>query len=104
TLDRVVGELFDQRMSPYFKKLAGYFESPASWRLAFEEHRAIRDAIAAGDPAAARAAMRYHLQQSQLRFSRSFDEELEGEEAVRRRGKARKGKSRISSSTREEDK
>jgi DNA-binding FadR family transcriptional regulator len=83
-LDRVVGELFDQRMTPYFTKLAGYFESPASWREAFEEHRAIRDAIAAGDPAHAKAAMRRHLQQSQLRFSRSFDEELESERGPRR--------------------
>ena len=78
-LDRVVCELFDQRMTPYFTKLASYFESPASWREAFEEHRAIRDAIAAGDPARAKSAMQYHLQQSQLRFSRSFDEELESD-------------------------
>jgi DNA-binding FadR family transcriptional regulator len=40
-----------------------------------EEHRVIRDAIALGDPAAARAAMRAHLDQSQLRLSASFDEE-----------------------------
>jgi DNA-binding FadR family transcriptional regulator len=78
-LDRVVGELFDQRMTPYFTKLASYFESAASWREAFEEHRALRDAIAAGDPARAKSAMQYHLQQSQLRFSRSFDGELESE-------------------------
>ncbi len=78
-LDRVVGELFDQRMTPYFTKLASYFESPASWREAFEEHRAVRDAIAAGDPARAKAAMQHHLHQSQIRFSRSFDEELETE-------------------------
>ena len=53
-LNRFVGELFDQRMTPYFEKLASYFESPASWREAFEEHRAIRDAIASGDPARAK--------------------------------------------------
>jgi DNA-binding FadR family transcriptional regulator len=78
-LNRFVGELFDQRMTPFFEKLASYFESPASWRAAFEEHRAIRDAIASGDPARAKAAMQFHLQQSQLRFSRSFDEDLESE-------------------------
>lgn len=78
-LDRVVGELFDQRMTPYFTRLASYFESAASWREAFEEHRAVRDAIAGGDPARAKSAMQYHLHQSQLRFSRSFDEELETE-------------------------
>ncbi len=80
-LNRFVGELFDQRMTPYFEKLASYFESPASWRQAFDEHRAIRDALAAGDPGAAKAAMQFHLQQSQVRFSRSFDEELESEKA-----------------------
>lgn len=78
-LNRVVGELFDQRMTPYFTKLASYFESPASWREAFEEHRAIRDAIAVGDPVRAKSAMQHHLQQSQQRFSKSFDEELESE-------------------------
>ncbi|MHC1547022.1 FadR/GntR family transcriptional regulator [Phyllobacterium sp. K27] len=78
-LDRVVGELFDQRMTPYFTRLASYFESAASWREAFEEHRAVRDAIAGGDPVRAKAAMQHHLHQSQLRFSRSFDEELETE-------------------------
>lgn len=78
-LNRFVGELFDQRMTPYFERLASYFESPASWREAFEEHRAIRDAIASGDPARAKAAMLFHLQQSQQRFSRSFDEEQESE-------------------------
>ncbi|MEP7453107.1 FadR/GntR family transcriptional regulator [Phyllobacterium sp. SB3] len=89
-LDRVVGELFDQRMTPYFTKLASYFESAASWREAFEEHRAVRDAIAAGDPPRAKAAMQYHLQQSQRRFSRSFDEDLEGERG--HSGKASKQK------------
>lgn len=78
-LNRFVGELFDLRMTPYFEKLASYFESPSSWREAFEEHRAIRDAIASGDPARAKEAMRFHLQQSQSRFSRSFDEDLENE-------------------------
>ncbi|ATU93011.1 FadR/GntR family transcriptional regulator [Phyllobacterium zundukense] len=85
-LNRFVGELFDQRMTPYFEKLASYFESPTSWREAFEEHRAIRDAIASGDPARAKEAMRFHLQQSQLRFSRSFDEDLESE-----KGRSAKG-------------
>ncbi|MEK1886724.1 MAG: FadR/GntR family transcriptional regulator [Phyllobacterium sp.] len=78
-LERFVGELFDQRMTPFFERLASYFESPVSWREAFEEHRAIRDAIVSGDPARAKAAMQFHLQQSQSRFSKSFDEELESE-------------------------
>ena len=53
-LVRVVGELFDQRLNPYFAKLAHYFENPESWGAALAEHRAIRDAIVARDPEAAR--------------------------------------------------
>lgn len=71
-LVRCVGDLFDQRISPYFRQLARYFESPDSWRRAVAEHRAIRDALARGDGAAAREAMRRHLQNSQERFSQSF--------------------------------
>ena len=64
-LVRVVGELFDQRLNPYFAKLAHYFENPQSWNAALAEHRAIRDAIAAHDPDAARETMREHLARSQ---------------------------------------
>lgn len=75
TLNRFVGSIHDLRMTPYFEKLASYFENPETWRAAMEEHREIRDAIAAGSPAGARAAMRAHLDQSQLRLSESFEEE-----------------------------
>jgi DNA-binding FadR family transcriptional regulator len=75
TLNRFIGSIHDMRMTPYFEKLASYFENKQTWRAAMEEHRAIRDAIAAADPAAARAAMRAHLDQSQLRLSESFGEE-----------------------------
>ena len=75
TLNRFIGSIHDMRMTPYFEKLASYFENVQTWRAAMEEHRAIRDAIAAGDPAAARAAMRAHLDQSQLRLSESFEGE-----------------------------
>lgn len=74
-LVRVVGELFDQRLNPYFAKLAHYFENPDSWNAALAEHRLIRDAIAAHDPDAARAAMRDHLARSQERFAQSFGTE-----------------------------
>ena len=74
-LVRVVGELFDQRLNPYFAKLAHYFENPESWRAALAEHYAIRDAIAAHDPPAAGIAMRNHLACSQERFAQSFGAE-----------------------------
>jgi DNA-binding FadR family transcriptional regulator len=74
-LERFTGLIYDSRMSPYFMKLASYFEGPHTWKLALEEHYVIRDAIAAGDPAAAREAMRHHLTLAQKRFSESFEEE-----------------------------
>lgn len=74
-LVRVVGELFDQRLNPYFAQLAHYFESPGTWRTALEEHRAVRDAIAAHDPRAARETMRAHLVRSQERFAQNFGAE-----------------------------
>lgn len=73
-LARFVGMLFDQRINPYFRQLASYFENAESWSEALSEHRAIRDAIAAGRGQAAQAAMRRHLQRSQERFSQSFGE------------------------------
>ncbi len=79
-LNHFTGLIYDERMSPFFEKLASYFEGPHTWRAALEEHRVIRDALAAEDPAAAREAMRLHLTQSQKRFSESFGEEPTREE------------------------
>jgi DNA-binding GntR family transcriptional regulator len=71
---RTVGELFDQRINPYFTQLARHVENDATWRAAHVEHMAIRDAIAAHQPESARAAMRAHLELSHLRFARDFGE------------------------------
>jgi DNA-binding FadR family transcriptional regulator len=73
-LVRVVGELFDLRINPYFQQLAHHLENAATWRETHLEHITIRDAIAMRDPAEARAAMRIHLQQAHRRFSRDFGE------------------------------
>ncbi|MBY5791523.1 FCD domain-containing protein [Rhizobium leguminosarum bv. viciae] len=91
TLIRVTGEMFDMRMTPYFARLASHFEGPTTWRSALDEHRAIRDAIAAGDSAGAKAAMRAHLTMSQKRFSESFGEEFSGEEERGRTKRPSKG-------------
>lgn len=89
-LTRLVGELFDQRINPYFAQLARYFETPTSWRAALDEHRTVRDAVAARDPEAARAAMRRHLRLSQERFSASFgDAPVAGIPAPRKADRAR---------------
>ncbi len=71
---KVVTDLFDQRINPYFVQLASYFENADSWSSALCEHQAIRDRLAAKDGAGAAAAMRIHLQHSQARFSQSFGE------------------------------
>jgi DNA-binding FadR family transcriptional regulator len=75
-LARFVGQLFDQRINPYFAQLASYFENALTWRQALDEHRAIRDAIAAADPRAARVAMKRHLKLSAERFTRGFGEPI----------------------------
>lgn len=74
-LMRVVGELFDQRLNPYFAKLATYFENSDSWRTAYAEHEEIRRAIVARDPERAQGAMSDHLARSQGRFAQSFGAE-----------------------------
>jgi DNA-binding FadR family transcriptional regulator len=71
---KVVGDLFDQRINPYFAQLARHFENAQSWHAALEEHQALRDCLAAHNADGARAAMQDHLQQSQLRFSETFGE------------------------------
>lgn len=76
---KVVGDLFDQRINPYFAQLARHFENAESWRTALAEHRAIRDRLAAGDAAGARKAMTEHLERSQERFSTTFGTEAPAE-------------------------
>ncbi len=73
-LVRIVGELFDQRVSPYFVQLASYFANSRTWALAVAEHRLVYERITAGDAEGAGLAMRRHLQASAERFSQSFGE------------------------------
>lgn len=77
---RFIGDLFDQRINPFFERLSSYFENDMTWSDATNEHRAIRDAIADGDGEAAKTAMRHHLQESQKRFSLTFGEQVGEEE------------------------
>jgi DNA-binding FadR family transcriptional regulator len=73
-LVRFIGELFDQRINPYFERLASYFEDASTWSLALAEHKAICAAIGSRNPEAAHDAMRQHLRRSQQRFTQSFGE------------------------------
>jgi GntR family transcriptional repressor for pyruvate dehydrogenase complex len=68
----VVRTLWAQRTGPLFLQLEHHFDTPALWSAAIDEHQAVLDAIEAHDPAAARSAMRRHLQMAGRRFQRSF--------------------------------
>jgi DNA-binding FadR family transcriptional regulator len=69
--ETVIG-YWDSRNGPIFTRLGGYFETVQSWKRAIAEHEAIRDAIDAKDPTAARAAMHEHMDKSHQRFSTSW--------------------------------
>jgi DNA-binding FadR family transcriptional regulator len=71
-LTETVLGFWDSRNGPIFTRLGGYFETVKSWRSAIAEHEAIRDAIAARNPEAARAAMHTHMDKSHQRFSASW--------------------------------
>ncbi|QNK75231.1 FadR family transcriptional regulator [Variovorax sp. PAMC28562] len=71
-LAETVQNFWDSRRGPIFSRLGGYFETVKSWRSAIDEHVAIRDAIAARDPEAARAAMHAHMDKAHQRFSASW--------------------------------
>ena len=81
-LVRVVAELFDERNNPLFEQLGRHFENARSWRQAVAEHRAVLRAVAAGDVAGARAAMRTHLGNSHDRFAAGWVEQTPAKEAA----------------------
>src|SRR5688572_833712 len=69
----VVQTLWDQRTGPLFLRLEHHYDTPALWSVAIKEHRDIVSAIARHDAAAARAAMRKHMDHAARRFSTSWD-------------------------------
>ena len=71
-LQRIVGELFDERHNPLFEQLGTHFETVRSWTIAIAEHQAIVDAIAAHSPDAAREAMNIHLTRSHDSFTANW--------------------------------
>ena len=81
-LVRVVSELFDERNNPLFEQVGRHFETARSWRQAVAEHRAGVRAVAAGDVAASRAAMRCHLGNSHDRFAAGWVESAPAKEAA----------------------
>jgi len=72
-LVQVVKMLWEERTGPLYKQLEHHYDSPELWDAALSEHRAVVNAIAAHEPAAARAAMQRHLNQSYKRFSTGWN-------------------------------
>jgi DNA-binding FadR family transcriptional regulator len=77
----VVQTLWDQRTGPLFLRLEHHFDTPGLWEVAIREHRDVLQAIAKRDPAAARSAMRRHMDHAAKRFSASWSKS-------RKKGKA----------------
>lgn len=69
----VVKTLWNQRTGPLFLRLEHHYDTPALWSVAIREHQDIVAAIARKDPAAARAAMRKHMNHAAKRFSSSWE-------------------------------
>ena len=81
-LQRIVGELFDERHNPLFEQLGNHFETARSWAIAIAEHQAVIDAIASHSPDAARAAMATHLARSHDRFTANWPAKAPGADAT----------------------
>jgi len=73
-LELVVQTLWDQRVGPLYRALEIKLEYPAMASDTTDEHEAVLDAILARDPAAARAAMRRHMDMTKKRYSKDWKE------------------------------
>lgn len=67
-LERLVGELFDERHSPITTRLSEHSDSGQTWAIALQEHEAILRALEERDVLAAQTAVRMHLQASEQRW------------------------------------
>lgn len=70
----VVETLWDQRVGPLYRALERKLEYPAMAGDTLREHAAVLRAIAARDPASARAAMHRHMDMTRKRYSRDWKE------------------------------
>ena len=73
-LELVVQTLWDQRVGPFYRALETKLEYPAMAAETTGEHEAVLAAILARDPAAARAAMRRHMDMTKKRYSKDWKE------------------------------
>jgi DNA-binding FadR family transcriptional regulator len=68
----VVQTLWDQRIGPLYRALERKLDAPALVADTLREHQAIVDAVAKGDPRAARAAARRHMDMTRKRCSKDW--------------------------------
>ena len=73
-LELVVQTLWDQRVGPLYRALETKLEYPAMAAETLHEHGGILAAILARDPAAARSAMRRHMDMTRKRYSKDWKE------------------------------
>jgi len=71
-LELVVQTLWDQRVGPLYRALEVKLEYPAMAAETLHEHGAVLEAILAREPAAARTAMRRHMDQTRRRYSKDW--------------------------------
>jgi len=73
-LELVVQTLWDQRVGPLYRALEVKLEYPAMAAETLHEHGAVLEAILARKPAAARAAMRQHMNMTRYRYTKDWKE------------------------------
>lgn len=73
-LELVVQTLWDQRVGPLYRALEVKLEYPAMAAETLQEHGAVLKAILARKPAAARAAMRRHMNMTRDRYTKDWKE------------------------------
>jgi DNA-binding FadR family transcriptional regulator len=76
-LELVVQTLWDQRVGPLYRALEVKLEYPAMAGETLGEHEIVLDAILARRPAAARAAMRRHMNMTKKRYSKDWKQARE---------------------------
>ena len=72
-LAQVVAALWEQRRGELWTRIEKHFHTPELRARTIEDHAAIVDALAAGDPDAARAAMQRHLARGAREFQRRLE-------------------------------
>jgi len=73
-LELVVQTLWDQRVGPLYRALETKLEYPAMASETLREHEAVLGAILERDAAAARSAMRRHMDMTKKRYSKDWKE------------------------------